>query len=308
MPKWTRIAVAAFVVVAAGLIAWRWFVEDHAEPVPTAEVVDRFRESTSSDGAGTTDVTSSDDTQRTPEATVPTSSDAVTESTVVERTTDAVDTTTSLVDTGVVPLVLGAAEPGVYRYTSTGWEEIDALGGAHHDYPDETTITVTESGCGVRLRWDALRERRDEWALCVVDDGIELQPDGVQYHEFFSQPDEEAVVCDEGAILVPRDPESAPRTEQKCRLADDPWFPVWEVLDRTARTVDGISVDVTHVRMTVLDEDEHWERTTIDWYLTDEGLPVEVTGVKESNTPSPVGDVEYHEEYELSLISLTPIR
>ena len=30
---------------------------------------------------------------------------------------------------------------GVYGYTTVGRESVDALGGAEHIYPDETTIT-----------------------------------------------------------------------------------------------------------------------------------------------------------------------
>ena len=65
--------------------------------------------------------------------------------------------------------------PGVYRYRTTGEESVDVLGGATHHYPDETTITVTPDGV-VSPRWDALKERRDEWRLCDRPDGIELQP------------------------------------------------------------------------------------------------------------------------------------
>ena len=41
-------------------------------------------------------------------------------------------------------------EPGVYVYATTGSAKVDALNGAAHTYPAETTITVTLEGCGAR--------------------------------------------------------------------------------------------------------------------------------------------------------------
>ena len=93
-----------------------------------------------------------------------------------------------------------------------------------------------------------------------------------------------------------------------CTLADDPWMPSWEVLERTTRSVEGTTIDVQHVRMTVDDNDEYFEHTVVDWYLTATGLPVEMSSTKESRTPSPIGGIVYHEQYDLTLISTTPLR
>lgn len=50
------------------------------------------------------------------------------------------------------PLIL--PEPGVYLYESSGFDSVDALTGARHDYPAQTTVTITTEGCGVRVRWE----------------------------------------------------------------------------------------------------------------------------------------------------------
>jgi hypothetical protein len=197
---------------------------------------------------------------------------------------------------------------GVYRYRTSGDERIDALDGAEHRYPAETTITVVAADCGVSLRWDALRERWDEWQLCLTDAGIELGASGTQYHEFFGQPERETVSCDRGALLVPSAPPPDEPAELSCTLADDPWQPTWTVLERTTRDVDGRSVAVQHVRMHIADDDEYWETTTIDWFLADSGLPVEVVADKSSSSPSPIGPIRYDEQYRLELVSTSPMR
>lgn len=199
-------------------------------------------------------------------------------------------------------------EPGVYRYRTSGAEGIDVLGGTEHPYPDETTITVVPDGCGTSLRWDALQERWDQWHLCVAAAGIQLQTDGIQYHEFFGQGESEAVVCDAQVLLVPIAPQARDPVQQSCLLASDPWLPLWEVLETDHRTVEGRDLRVQHVRMTIDDNDDFWEHLVVDWYLADNGLPIEVVETKTSRSPSAVGPVQYHEQYHLQVVSLTPLQ
>jgi hypothetical protein len=223
--------------------------------------------------------------------------------------TTATTTPASDVSAGpTAPSVPALPQPGVYRYRTTGRESIDALGGTAHDYPADTTITVTPAGCGVRLRWDALVERWDEWELCATPAGIELQRDARQYHQFYGQDDEEAIQCDRAVLVVPVDATPSPPVDQRCTLGGDAWLPVWQVLGRDRRTVGGATVDVTQVRRTVEDDDDYWEHNTMDLLLADDGLPVAVDVVTSSRSPSPVGGVVYEETYHLELVSLTPSR
>ena len=116
------------------------------------------------------------------------------------------------------------------------------------------------------------------------------------------------MACDRTVVLVPvGEPHDAP-VRQSCTLGDDPWQPVWEVLEPSTRIVGDAELPVRHVRMTVDDDDEFWERLVADWYLAADGLPVEVTITKESRSPTVVGGVVYEEEYQLELVSAEPLR
>lgn len=278
--------IAVGIVVIAAIFVRSVVLRDRARAVPADEALAIFRA----------------------EATTTTTT-APTPTTATVTATPAATTSSPETSVEVPPTAPPPAEPGIYRYRTTGSEDVDALGGATHDYPAETTITVIASGCGAHLRWDALRERRDEWALCSTPDGIALQPDGVQYHEFFGQPDEEAVACDSPVLVVPAASTGPPAVQhQSCTLANDPWLPSWEVLERSTRSIDGTDIGVQHVRMTIDDDDEYWEHTVVDWYLTDSGLPLEVRSTKESRSPSPIGGVVYHEHYDIELISIVPLQ
>lgn len=217
--------------------------------------------------------------------------------------------TTSLLLASSEPTVAAVPEPGVYRYATDGSEQIDVLGGAIHPYPIETTVTVSVDGCGVLLRWDLLVERREEWRLCAASDGIVLQTTGAFYHEFFAHGSLEEMRCNQSVLLVPLDGRPRPPVQQRCTLNDREWLPVWEVLDRDTRVVDGKDTTVTHVRMTVTDDDDHFEHVVADYWLDARGLPVSMTAVKESKSTSGlVGDVVYDEHYVVNLASATPLR
>ncbi|MCE9622187.1 MAG: hypothetical protein K8R99_07585 [Actinomycetia bacterium] len=258
-----------FVVIAALLFVRLVVFDDHTTPLTTDEVLARYRASTVA--------------------------------------------ATVLATTTTVAAELPTLPPtGVYLYTTEGRESIDALEGTEHVYPDETTITFAATGCGVEMRWDALVERHDEWNLCVTSAGIELQPTGGSYHVFFGQEKIEPIVCDRTVLLLPSDVAEPPTTAEAvpltCTIGGEPWLPVWQVLERGVRTVEGVDIAVQHVQMTVVDEDEFHEHITLDWYLDDHGLLIAATLSKETLADTVLGGVTYKESYTLALKSLTPLR
>jgi hypothetical protein len=287
--RWLVAAVAVVIVLGgAALVIRSTLLRDRSRAVPVEAVLERYRSSVPPTGATVVDE---------PASTVSADEPAPTVSAPVT------DEPASTVSAPIVEL----PRPGVYRYRTSGEESIDALDGATHTYPAETTITVTPDGCGVRLRWDALKERNDEWRLCATARGVALDRSGVQYHEFFGQSTPEAVECPDTVVLVPVDPTFGEAVELACTLDSDPWAVRWESLGRTTRDVAGQAVPAVHVRMTVDQQDEFDELTTVDWYLDAHGLPLAVAATKQSRSPSPVGTVTYRERYTLEIESLDPL-
>jgi hypothetical protein len=270
-----RIIVATVIVatlVLGALLVRHLFLNDSSTALDAKEALDRFRDQT---------------TVVAVDATRPA---AAASSTSVSR-------------------VATTAQPGVYRYTTAGVEQIDVLGGTQHDYPAETTITVTPSGCGVQLRWDLLRERYEEFHLCGTTDGIVLQPTGAFYHEFFQHGMREEMRCDRPVGVVPFEEGEGPGQQLACTLDDRAWAPVWKVMERTIVHVADVDVKAVHVQMTIDDNDEYWEHTVSDWWFDEHGLPVKMTTLKESKSSSDlVGDVVYTERYSVELASFTPLQ
>jgi len=210
---------------------------------------------------------------------------------------------------GPTPPAAATALPalGVYRYRTSGQESVDVLGGAHHAYPAETTVTVTSDGCGVRLRWDALRERRDEWRLCATPTGI-TEAWALQYHEFFKQPDPEALVCPADTLLLPREPRAGATWAAACTLAKDPEPQQFTVVGTESIEVGGTMVPTVHVRQAVQTNVAMYEHTVNDWWLRADGLPVRGVETKVSKSPSPIGAVTYREQYRIDVEATAPLR
>ena len=116
------IGAAALVLVGlAGFAAWRLAFRDTTTPVSAEEVVQEAGERTTS--------------------TVPTTAPPTT-ATPTTGTTAAPATTATPVDGTGFDVGTAPGDPGLYVYATLGFEEIDALGGARHDYPSETFITI----------------------------------------------------------------------------------------------------------------------------------------------------------------------
>ena len=299
---------AAIVIPAAALAIGVLVPRDHTNPVELEEVVDRFRAGTDAEPVGRSPTATQPGVPTPTEAPEPTDAPAAKAPTVSPTTappTPASLTTVLTASAPPHPPIL--VEPGVYLYRTTGFEAIDALTGVTHHYPPETTITVTPDDCGVLLRWDGLQERREEWRLCASPAGIELQARSLQYHEFFDQETPEDVRCDATITVVPVSDETFEPVAMTCTRGEHPWLPVWEVLESDAREIGDVVIEVRHVRMTIDDNDEHYEHYVADWLLAPSGLPVQLTVAKQSKSTSVVGDVVYDEELLLELVDIEPL-
>ena len=153
-----------------------------------------------------------------------------------------------------------------------------------------------------------LAERREEWNLCITERGIEYQVSSSQYHEFFGQGEENTVECDRTVVVWPIELTEGAVTEPLCTIRGQEWLPRWEVIGADTRLLEGHEIDTMHVRLTVHDTDGYLETTTIDWWIDEHGLPVEMRATEDSTADSgAVGDLHYLETYQAALVSATPM-
>jgi hypothetical protein len=196
--------------------------------------------------------------------------------------------------------------PGVYVYASAGSESIDVLGGASHQYPSISTITVVSTACGSRLTWTPLEGRFDEYDLCVRSDGVAGEWT-VNHHEFFHMQDEQVFTCRSPSWWLP--PARVSAWSTVCRSGD-------RVLTRSARVVatetlgvGGVDRSAVHIYLVdVLGGASHGSTRADLWLDARTGLPLRWHSQNDSLNASPVGDVHFRETFDLTLRSVDPQR
>ena len=179
------------------------------------------------------------------------------------------------------PIEAGAE---TFAYTTRGFEEVDALGGARHDYPATTRITLRRSGCGHLLVWRPLRDRSTGYELC----GRELRSIR-EVHEFFGRRDERTYRCAAGSTLT---------RGYRCTARG-----TVEVARGGVVGVEGAGGGhAVHVRLTTRSSGDVEGTGTRDfWLRRRDGFPVSLAATNANSTASMLGRVHYRERYALDL-------
>jgi hypothetical protein len=281
------IGVLAVMIIGAGAYVGKRLSEGgRVTEVGVERAVDRFREQVASTVAPSTTIAPSGTGSSVPaDARVSTSS--------------TISTTTVAAPEHRLPAV------GVYAYATIGFDAVDVLNGARHEYPETTTITVTAHGCGVRLRWDVAVQRWDSWDLCLDGTGIRVVA-WSGYHEFFGVGGRNDYVCD--GDPRPLDASTGTTWEMVCRVGDrDTSTFRGTVLGRPAVVIEGTSVVALHVRYDVDVVGASTGTQTIDgWYRTTDGLPLREAVTVMTAQDTPIGTSNFEEQSTIELVSLTP--
>lgn len=202
--------------------------------------------------------------------------------------------------------VAGVPESGVYVYATEGRDEITVLGGSHHDYPAETTLTVTAEGCGARLRWDALGERWEEWVICPDGPRLEIRSIST-YHQFFGKSDHRDYFCGEDSLYRPVELRRGATWTSVCSGPDATATARGEVVGVEFLAVGGTRVRSIHFEIvTTFEGTTVGSRTTEVWMVAATGLPIITISHDDLDTDSVLGRTHYVERYRTELRSLEP--
>ena len=199
-------------------------------------------------------------------------------------------------------------EPGVYTYATTGSDGVDALGGARHQYPPTTTLTVTAGGCGVTEKWVAAVERWDETTACLSPDGSGVtMVHFTGFHRFFGGDNTDDYACSGDPRPVRASAAGATWTTT-CIGAEETVVHHGTVVGLEELQVAGTPVRTVHVT-DVEDDGDPTDHQVIDtWYQEGTDLVVRRTSRIATSSSSPVGVVHYDEAYQIDLQSLVPQR
>jgi hypothetical protein len=176
------------------------------------------------------------------------------------------------------PAPAAVGRPGVFVYDTTGFESVDAFGGARHEYPARTTISVRTAADGCKVfRWRPFAERFWEWETC----GGRLAR-FAELHRFFGRDDRRTWLCGEGSTL---------QRGWRCSAGG------------TTETARVVAAERSSIRLQTGMTGETTGSGTREYSLRPDGVPTRMVVENESTSPSFLGDVHYRERYELRLRS-----
>lgn len=199
-------------------------------------------------------------------------------------------------------------QPGVYTYETKGYESTDAVGGARHDYPAETAMTVHMTPCGWMARWQPLQERWEESDGCNEPAGFGLRR-FTMYHEFFQRGVREDFTCPPGSTVNPVDSTPGRTWSFECKSEGSVMNMTARVIGYEYPAVDGRGVHVVHIRYEGrMSGANRGVQIQERWQERGSGLAVRITTSVDADVSSPFGFVHYEEKYEINLKSMTPRR
>lgn len=194
----------------------------------------------------------------------------------------------------------GLPVPGVYRYSTTGKETTKFLTTASHDYPAESAITVTKSGCGVRMEWAPIRERSEYLEMCRLDGRLVLKNYGGA-HEFFGMRNEHFLTCPEKTWFIPV-AENGDGTDVACEGEGLVHNRTTASVTDTEIVIGGQKVNGFSIETRFVSKGS-FNGTTLRTITVDEdGVLLSWTDDVEGFTPTPAGNADYSENFSLTLM------
>jgi hypothetical protein len=199
-------------------------------------------------------------------------------------------------------------DAGVYLYATQGYEDTNALGGARHDYPAESPVTVQQSGCGWSERWQPLDQRWDEWTLCPSSGGV-YGSHFTTFHEFFKKTQQQDLDCSPSNFFAPVDAHAGQSWWASCSGSPGTVQGTTSVVGFETLTIGGTAVRSLHIHFDLQFSGSNRGRGLQDrWQDATTGLLLKLVTDLDLQSSSPFGDVHYGEHYHLDLSSLRPQR
>ena len=296
--------VAALLLAVVGVDASVLLLHDRATPYAADQAVLDFRRETAASGVPSPSPGSARSAPATPAGARAVRSTLSAHPTATARSAVRVAPSTAA-PAGRAPS--GHVAEGVYRYATSGHEQVDALGGARHDYPAESAVTYRHGGCGDEDRWQPLKERYSANTVCRGAHGLEARV-SVQRRQFFGQSEEQDLVCAPGLLLVPDQPRPGQASSGSCRSSDTVVQLSVTVRDVGPMTVGSRQVVAVHVTVDAQLTGSTRGTTHREEWFTRDGLLVRGTSTTETDRDTSAGVVHYSEVYDLRLESLDPER
>lgn len=307
MTRWRRLHAGAVVLtLVGGCGALGLRVLSDAKPVSVADAVARFRQGQSA----TPSPGSAGSPTPTPSATggtAPGTKATAKPGTSAAPTATARPNGTAAPKPGTAGPSLTAAPEGVYVYATTGHETGDAgPTTSRHDYPSETTWTIRRSGCGSSLRWEPVEGRWDDVTDCGDGRTSKIRTYDTM-HTFYGISERMTYQCSGDSWLRPPSTTAGYRWEFDCVSERAKTHTEARIVGIERVAAGDGTVRALHVRFdTTLSGSSTGTNPSDYWLALDGPYMVRKTGRVDATVRTEFGTLDYHEEYDVRLVSRRP--
>ncbi|HVF06606.1 MAG TPA: hypothetical protein VNA20_17345 [Frankiaceae bacterium] len=199
------------------------------------------------------------------------------------------------------------APEGVYVYETVGFETGKAGPMmARHDYPAQTTMTTRRSGCGSSVRWEPVEGRWDDITDCVSGATAKVKVYDT-FHEFFGVSERHTYRCSGDSWLRPPSTKAGYRWEFECVSDGAKTYTKAVVAGVERVTVGDGTVEALHVKFdTTMTGSTEGTNPSEYWIALREPHLLRKTGRVDAQVRTEFGTLDYHEEYDVRLVSRRP--
>jgi hypothetical protein len=308
-----RALAAAIVVIVAGNVVGFLLVGDRTDPVSVDTALARYRATTAVAARTVGTATGGG----SPAGTVAPSAGGAATSAVASGGSQLASGPSA--DSGAIagpvanepdPVASGPVLPpvGVYVYDTSGKESVDVTLHGEHDYPAQSTITLTRTECGMNMHWQPIEQRYDDYGICAGADGSLTLATIDAHHEFFGTAVSRSYTCD-GVYVRPPSAVPGSVTQGTCSNADDRSTITSTVVGLESTLVGGVPMDALHVHMDFrISGGTNGQQTADFWLQPSDGLPLRLVLTTNAKTGTPIGNAHFVEDADLRLTSTSPLQ
>ena len=195
---------------------------------------------------------------------------------------------------------------GVYLYDTVGEESVKGKISTTNKYSDVTPFTVQWTSCGYDFRWDASSVRWDHVSICLGDRGL-FEKQTTEQHEFFHVKEVHTYTCDDRALLVPAAVVKGDSWQSMCGEDGAQTNRTTSVVGMETISIGAVEVETVHIGIDEILTGSAIGSARIDyWFRQADGLVVRFKKSVSADKDTPIGQVKYTENVDLTLRSVTP--
>jgi hypothetical protein len=202
----------------------------------------------------------------------------------------------------------GFPSPGVYRYRTSGGEQL-SFGRIARTFPTSSNMIVTVSRCATE-QWEPIEQHMEGIEECRLKDGAYTLSSSLTNEQIAGTDTTQTINCSATAYLLPPDPRSGERWHATCSAAGLHVDFSGAVVGRSSVEVGDVRVSAVHTRLLLTFAGSETGTNPSDYWVspTDGLILSEREGVDLHQPAGPLGSVRYTEQMGITLDSLTPAR